>query len=205
MKSILFLAPAILIIACGTNGSEEPSDTLEAVDEEILTVSEQETDTLITVETTDPMYTLQNRGIGLFTIGITREEVEEIAFEYGNVEVAGIEISQEGTTEPALELTFNSTDKIIFELSSYDATIFRARINSSLFKTEEGIGIGSTYGDLALNYSFDGIAWGDGGNPLVIVIETGMSFVLDPGDWWQNGEFQGEVPDDSEITGIFLW
>ena len=136
---------------------------------------------------------------------ITPEEAEEIALLYGNVTVEEIDLMIEGSPYPALELTFINSGNVVLELGMYDSTVVRIQINSELFRTVEGIGIGSTYDDLASNYEFDGVVWGDGGEPLVIVEEAGLSFFIEPGDWWQMGDVEGEIPGDTEVTAIILW
>ncbi len=201
MKSLIFIIPAILALSCNSNGSEEETIIPEITVEE--TVSEELP--VITETDTGMMYVLRNESVGLFEIGITQEKVEELAPEYGNVEITEIDLMTEGMPAPALQLTFDNSGVIILQINESDLTVYRIEVYSDLFTTEEGIGIGSSYDDLESNYTFDGIAWGDDGNPLVIVPEAGMSFLIEPGDWWQMGNVEGDIPGDTEVTAIILW
>ncbi|MCK5786615.1 MAG: hypothetical protein KAH54_08675 [Candidatus Sabulitectum sp.] len=198
MRSLLLMIGAILILACGT---EEEAPVQETLTEE--TPAMEETDATAGEEL--ELYVIQDGAAGLFGMDITPEEVEEIALLYGNVTAEEIDLMIEGSPYPAIELTFINSGTVLLELGEYDSTVFRIQINSELFKTAEGIGIGSTYDVLEANYLFDGIAWGDGGEPLVIVEEAGLSFFIEPGDWWQMGDVEGEIPGDTEVTAIILW
>ncbi|MCD4708940.1 MAG: hypothetical protein K8S62_14515 [Candidatus Sabulitectum sp.] len=201
MKSFIFMIPAILLFACGSNDSEEENSTPEIADEE--TISEE---VLINTEAdSDMLYILRDGSAGLFEIGIIRETVEELALEYGNVEIAKIDLMTEGMPAPALQLTFNNSEAIILHSDEGYSSIYAIEVYSNLFATQDGIGVGSTYDDLENNYSFGGVARSDEGEPLVIVREAGMSFVIEPGDWWKRGDVVGEVPGDAKVTAIFLW
>ncbi|MCK5035034.1 MAG: hypothetical protein KAS73_04005 [Candidatus Sabulitectum sp.] len=213
MRSLFLITAAILLLACG---AEDETPVTEIAQEELpatLSANENtETTTEVVAETIveevlddAAFYTIQNENAGLFHIGITQEKVEELALQYGNVTVEEIDLFTEGMPAPALELTFNTGETVILEISERDQTVYRIEIYSGLFKTEEGIGTGSSYDDLENNYSFDGVVWGDGGDPLVIVEESGLSFMLEPGDWWQMGDVEGEIPGDTEITAVILW
>lgn len=202
MKSLIFIIPAILALSCGSNGSEEENSVPEITVEE---TAPEEVITDISETDTGMMYVLRNESVGLFEIGITQEKVEELAPVYSNVEIAEIDLMTEGMPAPALQLTFDNSGVIILQINESDLTVYRIEVYSDLFTTEEGIGIGSSYDDLESNYAFDGIAWGDDGNPLVIVPEAGMSFLIEPGDWWQTGNVEGDIPGDTEVTAIILW
>lgn len=213
MKSLFIVTAAILLLACGT---EEETTVPEIAQEELSSISATNENTETVTEVTAEivveevlddaaLYTIQNENAGLFRIGITQDKVEELALQYNNVTVEEIDLFTEGMPAPALELTFDSGETVILEISEGDQTVYRIEIYSDLFKTEEGIGTGSSYDDLENNYSFDGVVWGDGGNPLVIVEESSLSFMLEPGDWWQMGDVEGEIPGDTEITAVILW
>ncbi len=139
--------------------------------------------------------------------GKTKEKIEKLLELYGEVEILEVDLMAEGMSTSALELTFenDSTKTLILQLSEMDLTIYRIEIISSIFKTEEGVGIKSTYNDLQINYDFEGVCWEDGGEPLVIVEEINMSFVIEQGDWWQMGEAVGDISRNTEIVKIFTW
>ena len=214
MKLLFLITAAILLlVACGT---EEETPVTEIVQEELpaITATNESTETTTEVvaetvveEVLDDaaLYTIQNESAGLFHIGITQQKVEELALQYDNVTVEEIDLFTEGMPAPAVQLTFNTGETVILEISETDQIVYRIEIYSSLFKTEEGIGVGSSYDDLESHYSFDGVAWGDGGDPLVIVEEAGLSFMLEPGDWWQMGDVEGTIPGNTGITAVILW
>ena len=156
---------------------------------------------------TDIMYALGKDHAGLFECGMTAGYVEAVSELYGEVEIVEIDLMAEGMPTPAIELTFENeiSEALIFQLSEMDRSICRIEIYSDRFVTEEGIGIGSTYADLQSNYLFEGVFWGDAGQPVAVVEDLNMSFVLQQGDWWQMGEVAGEIPGDTEIVYIFGW
>jgi hypothetical protein len=220
MKILLLMVPVILVLGCGT-GEELPavnsipdedspaeiSDSTEQIDTSAV-VTEQPTEEAVeeSTELSDEiLYTLKPEIAGVFAIGSSENDTFEASLVYNNGTVEAVEIMQEGMATAAVEMDFGDSGKIAMQLSDTDRTVCRIEINSPLFKTAEGIGIGSTYDDLLSNYSFDGIDWGDRGDPLVVVEEAGMSFLLKPGDWWQMGEVQGDIPGDTEIASIIIW
>lgn len=156
---------------------------------------------------TDILYTLVENKAGLFECGISEEDVRELSKLYGEVEIVEVDLMTEGMSTPALELTFENetSSTLIFQLSEADLTICRMEIYSALFKTENGIGIGSTFDELGNYYDFDGVFWGDAGEPLVIVEEISMSFAVEQGDWWRMGEAVGDIPGNTKIVKIFTW
>ncbi len=156
---------------------------------------------------TDIMYALGKDHAGLFKCGMTAEDVEAVSELYGEVDIVMIDLMAEGMSTPAIELTFENetSEALIFQLSEMDRSICRIEIYSDRFVTDEGIGIGSTYADLNIIYLFEGVFWGDSGEPVAVVEDLSMSFVLQQGDWWQMGEVVGEIPGDTEIVYIFGW
>jgi len=213
MKFLFLITAAILVLACGAAEEapvseivQEELPALAATSENTETASEIQAETVAEdVFNESALYTIRNESAGLFQIGITQQKAEELALQYNNVTVEEIDLFTEGMPAPAIELTFNTGETVILEISESDQTVYRIQIYSSLFKTEEGIGTGSSYDDLENNYSFDGVVWGDGGDPLVIVEESGLSFMLEPGDWWQMGDVEGEIPGNTGITAVILW
>lgn len=59
--------------------------------------------------------------------------------------------------------------------------------------------------DLVTSYEVNDVVWGAEGDPVAIVQEIGMSFILSPGDWWQQGDVVGEIPADAGLKAIILW
>ncbi len=220
MKTLVLAVAVILISGCGT-GEELPAvnsipdedspaevaDSTEQIDTSAVVTEVQPEDVPIETDsmTEAIIYTLKPGIAGVFAVGSGEDDTFEASLIYSNGTIEEIELMAEGMAYPALKMNFEDSGSIMLELSDTDRTVCRIDIDSPLFKTEEGVGIGSTYSDLLNNYSFDGISWGDGGDPLVIVEEAGMSFLLEPGDWWQMGEVQGEIPGDTEISSIIIW
>lgn len=156
------------------------------------------------------MYSLGKDRAGLFECDMPAEDVERVAEFYGEVEIVEVDRMTEGTSNPVLELTFeNDTSKtLVLELIETDHSIWRVwRIGvfSDIFVTEEGIHVGSSYDDLENAYLFEGVFWGEAGDPFVIVEEINMSFVLEQGGWWQMGEVVGDIPRDTEVIRILEW
>jgi len=217
MKTLVLIVAVILIPGCGTSGELPAANTVQNDLSSAGTAEEADTSAAVTEElpeetvpepvevTDDILYTLKSGIAGVFAVGSSENDTFEAALAYSSGTIEEIELMAEGMAYPALEMNFEDSGSILLELSDTDRTVSRIEINSPLFKTEEGIGIGSTYDDLLNNYSFDGISWGDGGDPLVVVEEAGMSFLLEPGDWWQMGEVQGDIPGNTEITSVLVW
>ena len=220
MKTLVLMVPVILVLGCGTgeelpaadtttdeNSPAEIADSTEPVDTSAVETDAQpeETPSESDSVTEAILYTLKPGIVGVFAVGSSEHDTFEASLVYSNGTIEEIELVAEGMAYPALKMNFEDSGSILLELSDTDRTVCRIDINSPLFKTEEGVGIGSTYDDLLSNYSFNGISWGDNGDPLVVVEEAGMSFLLDPGDWWQMGEVQGEIPGDTEVTSVIIW
>ena len=111
----------------------------------------------------------------------------------------------EGMATPAVALTFESAGAILLELTEDGESVFRIFIRSNLFVTEAGISIDSFFGDLVTSYEVNDVVWGAEGDPVAIVQEIGMSLILSPGDWWQQGDVVGEIPADAGLKAIILW
>ena len=158
---------------------------------------------LDTEEALSTLYLMDNQAAGLFFIGASVSEVEELAAQYPEVQLEHVEFMAEGMAYPAIELVFDNSGKVELELS-YD-TVSRITVDSYLFETESGIGVGSHYDELSQAYDFDGLSWGDGGNPIAVVEDAGMSFIIEPGEWWQGADVEGDIPPETEVTAIIVW
>lgn len=172
----------------GTKNSEAATLPVEAV------VSDEE------------LFLLENGSAGLFKVGMNSEVIENIAQAYGDIEFEEVDIMLEGTPAPIIRITLprESSEALVLELDGEDATVFRIRVNSDRYVTDKGIGTASTFSELQANYEFEGVFWGDGGNPLIVIEELEASFLLEPGDWWVMGEVEGEIPPDTKISAILI-
>ncbi len=217
MKLLMLLAGTLLILACGADNSEEVLPVTESdadvavevvVDDEIEVEIEPETEEEVEIEAVvevDSLYLLENGSAGLFSIYMTRDEIEEATANYENLVVEEIDLMAEGMATPAIALTFESAGAILLELTEDGESVFRIFIRSNLFVTEDGISIDSFFGDLVTSYDVNDVVWGAEGDPVAIVQEIGMSFILSPGDWWQQGDVVGEIPADAGLKAIILW
>lgn len=207
MKLLMLLAGALLILACDADNSEEVLPTTESdADVAVEVVVEPETEVEVEVEVeVDSLYLLDNGSAGLFSIYMTRDEILEATAHYDNLVVEEIELMAEGMATPAIVLTFESSGAILLELTEDEGYVVRIFVGSNLFVTEDGISTDSFFGDLVSNYEVGDVVWGAEGNPVAIVQEIGMSFILSPGDWWQQGDVVGEIPADTELKAIILW
>ena len=82
----------------------------------------------------------------------------------------------------------------------------RISVNDSQFKTNVGIGVGSTLGEIRRWYKVDWITFGEG--PLVARVEQiGMSFALDystPPQEWYTTHDAALIPDSARVVSILI-
>jgi hypothetical protein len=85
-------------------------------------------------------------------------------------------------------------------------TLGRIVVYDPRFKTEKGIGVGSTLGDLRRTYSVDDIGGLEDSPLSAAVRELGMSFALSyspPAEWFKTHD-QGLIPDSAKIEAVYL-
>ncbi len=205
MKSLAFIiiTSFFLIPACNTEEGipgrivQEESST-----EEISTITATDAET---EQRADIQYTLRSRGAGLFEIGSTREEIEQAALAYDNVEIETTELPPGWQAATTVELTFGDSGKISFEFYENDPSSFRAVVSTNLFSTEEGIYTGSTYDDLLNAYSFNSAIWNSEGYAVVVITEKRITFKIDHNEETIDEDFVLQVPGDARVTEISLW
>jgi hypothetical protein len=117
---------------------------------------------------------------GGIRLGMLRNEVFEA---YRPRQVRETDLRLEGMPSPALEIRLpggpSDHPSLIAELTESRASVWRIRVYDPRFRTAEGIGPGSTLGEIRRVYTIDGIFTGEG-NTVARVEKLGMSFVLDP-------------------------
>lgn len=155
----------------------------------------------------EELFRLENGRVGLFLVGMSGENIEEIVQVYGDAEFEEVDLMLEGMPAPAIEITFqqDTSEILVLELDIEDATVYRINISSDRFITDIGIGTASIFSDLQVNYQFDGVFWTEDGNPFIIIEELDASIILEPGEWWVMGEVEGNIPPDTKISSILIF
>jgi len=85
--------------------------------------------------------------------------------------------------------------------------IDRIWIYGKEFKTEKGIGVGSTLADIKSKYHIDSISTEGEGGLQILVKEISVAFIMDnsklPKDWWEK-ENKEEIPENLPIEKIII-
>src|SRR5882672_6736326 len=96
--------------------------------------------------------------------------------------VSLFDLRLEGNLSPALEISLTGSTMrkgLIAELAPWDGlTVFRIQIHDPAFRTKQGVGVGSTLGDVRAAWKLGGVGFGEGGF-FVFVPEFSASFELD--------------------------
>jgi hypothetical protein len=119
--------------------------------------------------------------VGEIKVGMRPDDIYAIC---GKQFTRIVDLQLEGMYSPAIELFKTESKKnnpeVIFELNQ--DKVYRIKVRSPQYKTDKGIGVGSTFGDLRRVYGIKDpkqIAWGAEGFFGVVIKELGMSFRLD--------------------------
>ena len=121
-----------------------------------------------------------------------------------------VDLKLEGMLSPALEIKLfgqQIVPSIIAEIGPAKNLLVVTRISvvDTSLRTKEGIGVGSTYGELRARYSIDWVASGEG-RFFARVEALGMSFELDTSgrpSLWQVRD-PNQVPNDIKVKSILL-
>ncbi len=123
-----------------------------------------------------------------------------------------IDLQLEGTLSPALALIIRDEKKqgeIIAEFGAHDdqLVVSRISISDSVFRTDKGIGVGSTIGELRAAYELNWVDSAEGG-VYVRVDELSASFALDLSgpdgpELWKIRDTQ-EIPANVKIAVVLL-
>ncbi|MCK4505302.1 MAG: hypothetical protein KAW14_06780, partial [Candidatus Aegiribacteria sp.] len=170
--AVLIALFSVITLSCGADSSDiEQESEIETPSEPDAVPADNEIESANADD--EDLFLLGNGRAGLFKVGMHREVIEEIAQAYGDVELEEVDLMLEGMPAPAVEITFpqDTSESLVLELDSEDATVFRIKVYSDRFVTDTGTGTASTLGDLQANYSFEGVFWGESGNPLIIIEE----------------------------------
>lgn len=111
---------------------------------------------------------------GELAINMTANEVYDLV---GKENTTLIDLYLEGMYSPALVLTDNKRTGSSLVLEIVCDKVWRINVHDPLYKTKEGIGVGSTFGDLKKKYAVTSIEVGEG-NVFAYVETLDMSFCL---------------------------
>ena len=153
----------------------------------------------------DQEYLLQKRQAGKLKIGMSADEL------YKNYEkklTKRVDLKIEGHYCPAIEINLQNKEtqkpSLIAEITQEDKwTVWRIRVYDSRFKTDKGIGVGSTLGDIRKFYK---VFWQACGEQVLCayVKDIQMSFVIDSAFPGKRPEKDDPVllPDDIIVSSI---
>lgn len=140
---------------------------------------------------------------GFVELWMTANEVRE---KYGANSTKIVDFQLEGMPSPAINVYLingdTNTASLTCELRGEN--VDRIWVNDARFKTEKGIGIGSTLGMLRKEYT---VNWISGEGALIARVEAlGISFELNgrpPHEFYTKRDMS-LIPDDMLISGLFL-
>lgn len=154
-------------------------------------------------------FLLSKRKAGHIEIEMT---IDALYIRYNRDSTKLVDLYLEGTFSPALEIYIKGAraenkPSLVAEIGwQNDWIVSRIKVYDERFKTDKGIGIGLTLGDMRKFYTVDWIAFGEGG--LVARVEAiGISFMLDiekiPGEWSKTRD-QQLIPDSAKIVSALI-
>jgi hypothetical protein len=160
-------------------------------------------------------YLLSKQKAGYCEIGMG---IDNLLGKYGRESSKLVDLNLEGTFSPAIEFFFDNPEtenpSLVAEIgwgSSQNGgpkgfIVSRITIYGKNFKTEKGIGVGSTLGELRKNHHINWIELGEGGL-IARVDDLGMSFVLFlvtiPEEWLLTRNME-LIPNEVTIISILI-
>jgi len=144
--------------------------------------------------------------VGVVVIGAVAETIYN---EFGD-RARLIDLKLEGQLSPALEiksLGAQAAVSLVAEIwpAGNKLVVTRIRVLDPRLRTKDGIGIGSTYGDLRSHYSVDWVGPGEG-DFFARVEALGISFMLDMSAEQAAATMRNpmRVPADTRVVGMLL-
>jgi len=158
---------------------------------------------------TDSSRVIGKSRAGRAEIGIS---VDELYNRYGKDNTTLVDLYQEGMFSPAMEIRIPGSAEgkpsMLVEIGWTEGwTVSRITVSDARFRTEKGIGPGSSLGDVRKAYALDWIGFGEGG--LVAGVETlGLSFILDrkevPQKWYATRD-PDLIPDSARVVKVLVY
>ena len=138
--------------------------------------------------------------------------VDDLYAKIGQERAKLVDLHSEGFFAPALEICLNRDQPTKPSLAAEiegrgkSYTVWRISVYDARFKTDKGVGVGSTLGDVRRNYKVNWIAAGEG-SVMARAEEIGMSFSLDIAkipDQWYKTRNPSSIPDDVRVIAILI-
>ncbi|MBN1893905.1 hypothetical protein JW906_05400 [bacterium] len=158
---------------------------------------------------TDPSFLINHSRAGLAEIGIP---VDELYNRYGRDNTALVDLYQEGMFSPAMEIRIPGSaggkPSLLVEIGWNEGwTVSRITVTDARFRTDKGIGPGSTLGELRKSHGVDRIGFGEGG--LVAGVDAlDLSFMLDrkevPQKWYATRD-PALIPDSAQVVKVLVY
>ncbi|MBN2362788.1 ankyrin repeat domain-containing protein [candidate division WOR-3 bacterium] len=154
------------------------------------------------------LYVIDKGRVGTFRLEMTRNNFFDLVNIYDSAVLDSFIINNEGVEEliyiVVVDAELNSSIEFVYDIS-IDG-FYKIEINSGKFRTRQNLGIGSTYCEISEIYGEIIPEWGDNGEPVIIVEEENVTFVLSEGDWWLDGKVRkGADVSGTEVESMFIW
>jgi hypothetical protein len=155
-------------------------------------------------------FLLKKQRAGAVVIGMTIDDLHAVHKPSSTGLVAQY---PEGMFTPLLEVymegdTNKSIPSLLIEIDkNNDWIVGNIKVNDARFRTDKGMGVGSTLGAIRKAYAVKSIAFGEG--PLYAVVEEiNMNFELDitnpPREWYKTRD-QRLIPDSAKVMSVILY